>query len=74
MEGPALTWLRHGSPNKYFDTTLHDFGRAQGTDAGIAMCGATMTDQDIVGLLPKADSAWKARHGGSRLFGTNYQE
>eukprot|EP00957_Ditylum_brightwellii_P042796 3240362-Ditylum_brightwellii.AAC.1 len=28
----------------------------------------------MVGLLPKADNAWNARHGSSRLFGANYQE
>eukprot|EP00957_Ditylum_brightwellii_P115089 8777407-Ditylum_brightwellii.AAC.1 len=36
-EGPAMTWFRYGRMQRQqnFNTLLHDFGQAQGTQAGI---------------------------------------
>eukprot|EP00957_Ditylum_brightwellii_P017318 1304051-Ditylum_brightwellii.AAC.1 len=48
-EGQAMTWFRYGrmQHQQNFNTLLHDFGWAQGTQAGIEMCRLTMRDNDM---------------------------
>eukprot|EP00957_Ditylum_brightwellii_P145412 11073637-Ditylum_brightwellii.AAC.1 len=73
-EGPALQWFRHGNTNKAFNLSNHDFGRAQGTQVGIAMSKQTLEDGDMCGVIHKADITWKHLHNGNRLFGETYKD
>eukprot|EP00957_Ditylum_brightwellii_P171438 13051136-Ditylum_brightwellii.AAC.1 len=54
-EGPAMTWFRYGSQwrKENFNTLLHDFERAQGTQAGIEMCRLTMQGKDKRAIIQK---------------------
>ena len=74
MEGPALQWFRTGNGKQFFDTTFHFFGRAKGAQEEIEMCRRTMQDHHMKGVLRRADTTWKQRHGTKRLFGSSYED
>eukprot|EP00957_Ditylum_brightwellii_P141762 10801218-Ditylum_brightwellii.AAC.1 len=74
-EGPAMTCFRYGRVQRLqnFNTLLHDFGRAQGTQASIEMCRLTMMDNDMQAIVPKADSFWiQKRSDTLGLFGATH--
>eukprot|EP00957_Ditylum_brightwellii_P204777 15340825-Ditylum_brightwellii.AAC.1 len=73
-EGPAISWFRYGNSRAgIFNTILHNFGNAQGTQAGIEMCHLAMCDSDMVAIIPKADHFWKmAKQDTMALFSTTY--
>eukprot|EP00957_Ditylum_brightwellii_P036721 2781168-Ditylum_brightwellii.AAC.1 len=73
-EGSALQWFRHGNTNKAFNLSNHDFGSAQGTQAGIAIRKQTLEDGDMCGVIRKADITWKHLHNGNRLFRETYKD
>eukprot|EP00957_Ditylum_brightwellii_P160998 12257057-Ditylum_brightwellii.AAC.1 len=74
-EGLAVTWFQYGwmQHQQNFNTLLHDFGRAQGTQAGIEICRLTMMDEDMQAIVPKANSFWKHKRSNTLgLFGATH--
>eukprot|EP00957_Ditylum_brightwellii_P204715 15340501-Ditylum_brightwellii.AAC.1 len=71
-EGPALQWFRYGRNTQAFDASHHNFGRSQGTPIRKHMCSITMQDDDMCGLIRKANKTWKDSTEQGSLFGETY--